>query len=85
MDYQDSMKKSRRSDDFDLGGETDTLKLEDIQKIKFDLNEEKNKIRLQETHLNKLMRKLKHKEAEIEEEKKNLQKRKDCKVYFENF
>jgi hypothetical protein len=79
MDYQDSIRKSRKSDEYDFGIDADTLKLDDIQKIKYDLNEEKNRIRLQETHLNKLMRKLKHKENEIEDDKKNLQKRKDCK------
>jgi len=62
--------------------EPDGLKLEDIERIKFDLNEEKNKIRFQENRLNKLIKRLKLKEDEIEEEKKFIQKRKDGYIFI---
>jgi len=60
--------------------DADGLKLEDIERIKLDLNEEKNKIKFQENRLNKLIKRLKFKEDEIEEEKRFIQKRKDGRI-----
>ena len=82
FDTQDSSYKIKTSTVFDtMASEVDGLKYEDIERIKFDLNEEKNKIRFQENRLNKLIKRLKLKEDEIEEEKKFIQKRKDGKFW----
>lgn len=56
----------------------ETLKLSELDKIRFDLNEEKNNLRLQEANFNKLNRKLKLKEAELEQERKTITMKKDC-------
>lgn len=78
FDHHDPTHKVKTSAGFDtLSSDADTLKLEDIERIKFDLNEEKNKIRFQENRLNKLIKKFKQKEDELEDEKKKIQKRKD--------
>ena len=42
-----------------MSTQTETLKFDDIDKIKAELNEEKNKIRNEEIRLNKLQRMLK--------------------------
>jgi hypothetical protein len=78
FDNQDTSYKLKTTAGFDtMASDADTLKLEDIEKIKFDLNEEKNKIKAQENRLNKLIKKFKLKEEEIEDEKKYIQERKD--------
>ena len=78
FDHQDVTHKSKNSAAFDtMASEADTLRLEDIERIKYDLNEEKNKIKFQENRLNKLIKRFKLKEEEIEEEKRYIQKRKD--------
>ena len=61
--------------------EAETLRLEDIEKIKFDLHEEKSNIRYQEDKLNMLIRKFKIQEDKIEEEKRFIQKRKDGIIF----
>lgn len=65
-------------DDVVFREEDTTLKLDDLERMKFDLNEEKSKLRKQEIKLSKIHRFLRHKEMQIEIEKKFLQQRKEC-------
>lgn len=57
-----------------------TLKLEDLEKMKFDLGEEKLKIRKHENKLSKIQRILRQKELQIQEHKVHVQQRKDSKI-----
>lgn len=78
MDYQDISYRVKTSAGFDtIASDADTLRLEDIERIKMDLNQEKNKIRLHEDQLNKLMTRFRIKEEEIDYGKKLIEKRKD--------
>ena len=55
-----------------------TLRLEDLEKIKFDLNEEKSVIRKKEIKLSKIQRILRQKELQLDEHKHDLHRRKEC-------
>ena len=82
LDNHEMNYKLKTSGGFDtMVSEAETLRLEDIEKIKFDLHEEKSNIRYQEDKLNMLIRKFKIQEDKIEEEKRFIQKRKDGIIF----
>lgn len=78
LDNHEMNYKLKTSGGFDtLISEAENLGIDDIEKIKFDLLEQKSNMRYQEDKLNMLIRKFKTDEAKIEEEKRFIQKRKE--------
>lgn len=56
------------------------LQLEDAEKLKFELNEEKSRINTQAVHLSKMLRKLQKKQTSLDQQKSAVQKNKESKL-----
>lgn len=55
------------------------VNLKEIERIYFELNQERKKIRLQENKIKKFNSLLRRKDLQLEDEKNKIQKKKDCK------